>query len=275
MSDKKENTSTQDDPEGCFKIDPEHQYPDRIISRLRLVDGFGKPIVNPKLLFRDCEVVGFFFATLWNPHKQEFHNHVLDFTQKHPHRFKCVYVSIDSKKSDFDLATKDKAWVHMAWNDGSNLDDQVEESDESFSEFVSPYDTKLLNEIFSNLGADTTDPPNTFLSDSRPISRVSLVQQMNILSTPTLSIYHSKKHTWLDQNVRHSLFESPEQRTKAWESWEKGESIGLTWSVLIKLDDSFNLVNLTENLMGLGKPSNLNPSPIESRPKSNHLYSEF
>lgn len=285
---EKTSTKDKDDSEGCFKIEAENQYPDQIISRLRLFDGFGNPITNPKLLFRDCEVVGFFFATIWHPQKEQFQNHVLDFTRKHPHRFKCIYVSIDSKKSDFEIATKDKAWVHMAWNDGSNLDDQDQE--EENSEFISPYETSLLEQIFSNPAPSSSD------SDSRPISRVSLVQQMNVLSTPSLSIYHLKHHTWLDQHLRHALFESPEQREKAWETWEKGELMGFSWSevyrsmkwsillsivaliywILVKLDDSYNLVHLTEKFLNLGKGPNSNdPSPIESIPKSNHLYSEF
>ncbi|KAH9810587.1 hypothetical protein DFH28DRAFT_1085542 [Melampsora americana] len=266
MSDKieSEKRSMDEGFEDDFKIESQDQHPNQIINRLRLIDGFGEPIKNPRLLFRDCEVVGFFFATLWNPHKEKFQNHVLEFTQHHPHRFKCIYVSIDSKKSDFELATRDKAWVHMTWNDGSKRREEGRKK----SKFILPFEHELLNEIFS-----TSNPP---ISDPRPISRISLVQHLNILSTPTLSIYHLKKQVWLERNVRMNLFESKEQREHAWDLWQRGEQIGFNWSV--KFDDSYNLVHLTESFMKLGKGVNSNlDSPIQSTlPKSgSHLYSEF
>lgn len=94
-----------------------------------------------------------------------------------------------------------------------------EEQEPSTSEFVTPEESELLKQIFAGKATDT-----------RPMSRVGLVQQMNVLSVPTLAIYHLGQRTWLDHNVRASLFESKEQREKAWETWQKAERLEMSWS---------------------------------------------
>ncbi|KAG0147511.1 hypothetical protein CROQUDRAFT_656080 [Cronartium quercuum f. sp. fusiforme G11] len=289
MTNKPEKVPPIASSSDCFNITPESRHPDRIISRLRLFDGFGNPITNPKLLFRDCEVVGFFFATIWHPQKEQFHNDVLDFSQRHPHRFKCIYVSIDSKKQDFELATKEKAWVHMAWDDGSNLENEEQETEPPSTDFITPDETTLLGQIFAGSLSMESDP--------RPISRVSLVQQLNVLSVPTLSTYHLQKGTWLDSNVRASLFETKEQRDRAWETWQKSERLEMSWAdifqtmrwsiflliagiiytILVKFDDSYNIVHLTEYFMNPGSRTGFSTQEeaIPSIPKAPAHYAEF
>lgn len=69
----------------------------------------------------DAQVVGFLFSMNWKYDRKAFQTNVMELCQRNPHRFKCIYVSIDSCKQDFDRATRDKPWFNMIWEDGSKL----------------------------------------------------------------------------------------------------------------------------------------------------------
>ncbi|MBW0494070.1 hypothetical protein O181_033785 [Austropuccinia psidii MF-1] len=270
MSSTKDSTDQKVDQKekAKYAVDSTQAHPDPVLSRLRLNDPFGKPIENPKLFFRDCKVVGFLFANNWKYDPDSLQNRVIDLCRRNPHRFKCIFVSIDSNRQNFDSATKEKPWVNMIWEDGSNVEEGEEKGDLN-NEFLSPEDDlNLLKGILTGKINDQKDP--------RPISRVGLCSGLNIMFSPTLAIYHLESKTWLNLNVRNDLLKSKERREVALESWERGESLvmgwsdilwGLRWSLLLivaaliyrtllSYDDSYNIVHLVEKIMD---PSARNP----------------
>lgn len=263
----------------------EDQHPDPVLSRLRLNDQFGKPITDPKLFFRDCKVVGFFFSTLWKCNPDSFQNKVLELCNRNPHRFKCIYVSIDTSKEEFDLATKEKPWINMIWEDGSNVIEEGNLNQEDNVKFMTPEDQESIEKIINGGGV-------TIKEDSRAISRVGLCSGLNVMFTPSLAIYNLETKTWLEKNVSIRCITSKEKRENALETWERGERLGLSWmdivigfrwailaslvgivyTLLVQSDDSYNIVHLVEKF--LAPSSTQTSAPSHDQPLIAH-YNEF
>ncbi|PLW44811.1 hypothetical protein PCASD_07151 [Puccinia coronata f. sp. avenae] len=268
-------------------------HTDPIISRLLLNDQFGKRIQDQKQLFRDCKVVGFLFSAIWKHDRNAFQSHVIELCRRNPHRFKCVYVSIDSSKEDFERSTRDKPWLHMVWEDGSNTEQKKLDK----VEFITPLEHALLKQILAGKEESNGAPPE---QQARPFSRVGLCAGLDVLFAPTLMVYHLESQTWLDRNVAHSAIGSREKREAALETWEKGESLslswtdilfGLKWAILVsaigigyfllsRADPSYNIVHLVEWFMAGSSSATTtttttttpsSPSP----PKPAHQYVEF
>ncbi|KAH9456722.1 hypothetical protein MJO28_006790 [Puccinia striiformis f. sp. tritici] len=285
------------DSESYPVLEPRDRHPDPILSRLLLNDQFGKPIQNPKLFFRDCKVVGFFFSSIWKYDRESFQQNVMELCNRNPHRFKCIYVSIDSTKQDFISATKDKPWINMIWDDGSNMESEEKPKIIQKVDFITPIEQDLIKKII----AGKLD----IKQDSRFFSRVGLCAGLEVLFAPTLMIYHLESRTWLEHNVSHGAVGSREKREIALETWEKGQRltlsimdilVGLRWAILIstvgivyfilvRADDSYNLVHLVEWFMSGDVSSSSTtattaPSPISAHTpppplKSAHEYVEF
>ncbi|KAA1074440.1 hypothetical protein PGT21_005480 [Puccinia graminis f. sp. tritici] len=281
-----------------YSIPASNRHPDPILSRLLLNDQFGKPIKDPKLFFRDCKVVGFFFSAIWKYDRESFQQHVIELCHRNPHRFKCIYISIDSSQQDFEKSTREKPWVNMIWEDGSNMEEDKPAKLESL-DFITPIEQELVKQIL----AGKVDQAQ----DSRPLSRVGLCSGLEVLFAPTLMVYHLESRTWLDSNVSHGAIASKEKRELALETWEKGERltltlmdilVGLRWAILIatvgiiyfflvRADDAYNIVHLVEWFMaGAAESSHSAPStpgdssspPISNHlhpPKNSHQYVEF
>ncbi|POW09911.1 hypothetical protein PSHT_08892 [Puccinia striiformis] len=253
------------DSESYPVLEPRDRHPDPILSRLLLNDQFGKPIQNPKLFFRDCKVVGFFFFINMEIRSRIIQQNVMELCNRNPHRFKCIYVSIDSTKQDFISATKDKPWINMIWDDGSNMESEEKPKIIQKVDFITPIEQDLIKKII----AGKLD----IKQDSRFFSRVGLC--------------------------------AGEKREIALETWEKGQRltlsimdilVGLRWAILIstvgivyfilvRADDSYNLVHLVEWFMSGDVSSSSTtattaPSPISAHTpppplKSAHEYVEF
>ncbi|KAH9440763.1 hypothetical protein Pst134EA_031435 [Puccinia striiformis f. sp. tritici] len=149
--DKKSTSKVADvpsDSESYPVLEPRDRHPDPILSRLLLNDQFGKPIQNPKLFFRDCKVVGFFFSSIWKYDRESFQQNVMELCNRNPHRFKCIYVSIDSTKQDFISATKDKPWINMIWDDGSNMESEEKTKNNPESRFHNTDRTRFDKENY-------------------------------------------------------------------------------------------------------------------------------
>ncbi|OAV90403.1 hypothetical protein PTTG_02934 [Puccinia triticina 1-1 BBBD Race 1] len=281
-----------------YTIAEADRHPDPILCRLLLNDQFGKPIKNPKLFFRDCKVVGFFFSAIWKYDRDSFQQNVMDLCHRNPHRFKCIYISIDSSKQDFDKSTKEKPWVNMIWEDGSNMEEEKPAKLDKM-DFITPLEQELVKKIL----AGKVD----LLQDPRPLSRVGLCSGLDVLFAPTLMVYHLESKTWLDSNVSHAAIGSREKREVALETWEKGERltltlmdilVGLRWAILIgtlgiiyvflvRADDAYNIVHLVEYFMAGAAENSATNAPSTSPgpssppmshhlpPKNSHEYVEF
>ncbi|CAH7677475.1 hypothetical protein BY996DRAFT_4582733 [Phakopsora pachyrhizi] len=233
---------------------------DPILCRLRLNDQFGNPIEDAQTFFRDCKVVGFFFGTIWKQQKSSFEGNVLEFCRRNPHRFKCIFISVDSSRKDFDQVVRDKPWIHMIWEDGSN-EEENDASTKPKEQFLTPEDDALLKAILKD--------SVRYEDDSRPISRVGLCHLLNVFYSPTLKIYHLESKEWLDSKVRPETLNSDDNKQRAWEKWEKGGKTEMSFSeifyslrylligillaigyfILISFDESYKIVNLVEHYL--------------------------
>lgn len=102
-----------------------------MLRRLRLRDPYGKG-VDLKKEFRDTEVVGFLFGSSWSQGKVEefykvrFCSHtgtlnwvrkiaqdIVTFSRRHPHRFKCIYCSVDTDEAAYKQNTENRPWLAM------------------------------------------------------------------------------------------------------------------------------------------------------------------
>jgi hypothetical protein len=94
-------------------------------------------------------------------------------------------------------------------------------------EFITPLEQALLKQILAGKEESNGAPPE---QQARPFSRVGLCAGLDVLFAPTLMVYHLESQTWLDRNVAHSAIGSREKREAALETWEKGESLSLSWT---------------------------------------------
>lgn len=259
-----------------YDIDRKNIHPDPVLCRLRLNDPLGKPMANPKLFFRDCKVVAFLFGTAWKYDRNSFQSQVIELCRRNPHRFKCIYVSIDANRAEFDSATATKPWASMIWEDGSNLEDEKPVQLEKI-QFATPEEQKLIKKMLAG--------EVTLKEDPRPISRVGLCAGLEMLFAPTLAIYHLESKTWLNMNVSQKLIDTKEKRELALEKWENGERLNLSWAdivagmrwaimimvigvsylLLVRSNESYNVVNLVEKLLfPTTSPSSESKPPLSS-----------
>jgi len=274
-----------------------NRHPDPLISRLILNDEHGKQIKDQRQAFRECKVVGFLFSMNWRYDPKAFQTHVVQLCLRNPHRFKCIYVSVDSCKEDFDRATKDKPWFNMIWEDGSNVEEDSQVKPQL--DFITPMEPERIKRIFWRGAGDHKREEED--DDGRPLSRVGLCAGAEVLYAPTLMIYHVESGRWLERCVAAGVIETREKREEALERWERGESLGVTWTdilvglrwailfssigliycLLVRFDDAYNVVHLVERFMaGSSSPSTATPPPPPPPPPittsvPSHHYAEF
>ncbi|EPQ28543.1 uncharacterized protein PFL1_03847 [Pseudozyma flocculosa PF-1] len=225
------------------KLPPPEQYqhPDPLLRRLRLVDAHGEA-VNLRQMFRDTKVVGFYFASQWagQPLK-EYHQAIANFSRRHPHEFKAIYVSVDVDEQWYKAGTANKPWISMVWNDGSSMPSERQDRTSSASPELEELpklhngeDFLLANETDIDESLSHTDRSGE--AYLRPFSRVHLAAKLNIVAAPTLCIYHLESGKMLEWNVRMSrLTQSQGKADETWERWKRGErsaSFGLQDALL-------------------------------------------
>ncbi|KNZ50870.1 hypothetical protein VP01_41g6 [Puccinia sorghi] len=226
----------------------------------------------------------------WKYDRKAFQTNVMELCQRNPHRFKCIYVSIDSCKQDFDRATRDKPWFNMIWEDGSNV--QQDEKDKPQLDFMTPMEQERIKQILSGGEGDNKKREE---EDGRPISRVGLCAGVEVLYAPTLMIYHVESGRWLERGVSHGAISTREKRELALEKWEKGESLGVSWTdilyglrwallfsaigityfFLVRFDDAYNVVHLVERFMAGPSLTTTPPPPPITTSVPSHQYVEF
>jgi len=182
--------------------------------------------------FRDTEVVAFLFGSSWSKGKPgEFYKDIIEFTRRHPHRFKCIYVSIDTDSTGFKQNTSNKPWLAMVWNDGSNLPiSNHEDADEPIGPLAGSEDFLLAGE--EDLESDLAEEDTTGKVYTRPFARVHLASKLGVLGVPTLVVYSLTQKKVLNYNVRPDLL-LPERAETTWEAWHRGESADLSFTELL------------------------------------------
>lgn len=113
----------------------------------------------------------------------------------HPHEFKAVYVSVDMERQFYDVATRNQPWLSMAWDDGSSA-----ESDDEGD--LPPGQESFLLAGDEDLEDSVVATDNQGTCYVRPFSRVYMADMLDVLSAPTLAIYHVGTRQILDRNVR-------------------------------------------------------------------------
>lgn len=189
-----------------------YQHPDPLLRRLRLVDGYGRP-VDLRRTFRDTKVVAFYFASqLAQRAEKDYDRAVANLCRAHPHEFKAVYVSVDMDERYFAAATRNQPWLAMVWDDGSSVDADADEG--GGESFLLAGDEDLDESVVA------ADAPGTCYV--RPFSRVYMADKFDVLVAPTLVIYHVGTRTVLDRGVRaHKLRYGGEEEAAA--RWLRGE----------------------------------------------------
>ncbi|BGP17613.1 hypothetical protein JCM10213_001264 [Rhodosporidiobolus nylandii] len=212
-----------------------YSHPDPLLRRLRLRNGYAKP-VDLQREFADAKVVLFFFGATWPGSSPEPFDVVRQFAARHPHQCKVVYVSIDQTEQAYEQNTRQKPWLAMEWNDGSNTTSSPE--GESDTPALPPLEPFLLAgdpDLEEDLHA--SDPKGELYL--RPYSRVHLAEKWNVLGVPNLAVYHPASQKILSYHARFDLLK-PGKADPTWEKWSKGEKIqfgagdlfyALRWSI--------------------------------------------
>ncbi|CAD6588534.1 MAG: hypothetical protein CYPHOPRED_004426 [Cyphobasidiales sp. Tagirdzhanova-0007] len=202
-----------------------HSHPDPLLRRLRLTTPQGSE-ASARSELRDVHVVGFLFGSEVNTTRfgRELYQDVVDLCRRHPHRFKCIYVSIDPTEASYRASTAGKPWLSMVWEDGSSPVD-----DEQLPEEVhTAHDETFIHNITEAplSPADSDRPASSSVAqaiDEPPLSRIAIAEMFSVLAVPHLAIYHVPTARVLTPNVKpHSL--GPDRRHKTMESWLAGRS---------------------------------------------------
>ncbi|GAA5926816.1 uncharacterized protein JCM15063_000377 [Sporobolomyces koalae] len=221
-----------------------YTHRDPLLRRLRLRNGFGTMVNLEQEFTADTKVVLFFFGAIWRGSSQEPFQLVANFQRRFPHQCKVVFVSIDETKAAYDLNTKDKNWLSMEWNDGSNPDEP-----NATNPTIPPLEPFLLAGD-SDLEEETSQssPKNLYL---RPFSRVYLTSdKWQVLGVPNLLVYHLESRTVLSHHARFELLREGKM-LGTWEKWSRGEKItfgfydaivALRWTLVLLLLSSVYLV---------------------------------
>ncbi|GAA5991078.1 hypothetical protein JCM10908_006528 [Rhodotorula pacifica] len=227
---------------------PEKQFyshPDPLLRRLRLRNGYGKE-VDLEREFVDTKLVLFLFGATWRGSIMTPYENVADFARRHPHQCKVIYVSADSSERVFEQNTRQKPWLAMEWNDGSNMETPGAPIDESAadpnnntpaSEPLEPFllagDPDLEDEVHHS------DPKGELYL--RPYSRVYLAEKWDVLGVPNLVVYHLPTRRILTQHARFDLLKAGNSES-TWAKWSEGEKIefgvadlayALRWSIAL------------------------------------------
>ncbi|GAA6028756.1 hypothetical protein JCM8097_007380 [Rhodosporidiobolus ruineniae] len=204
---------------------PKHtyQHPDPLLRRLRLRDGYGKE-VDLQREFGEAKVVLFFFGATWPGSHPEPFDTVRAFANAHPHQLKVVYVSIDSSEQAYEQNTRQKPWLSMEWNDGSNTSPLPSEDSPLPDDPLKPLEPFLLAgdpDLEEDLHASQDPKGELYL---RPYSRVFLAEKWTVLGVPNLTVYHPPSRRILSYHARFDLIK-PGRSDKTWEKWSRGEKI--------------------------------------------------
>ncbi|KAH8918695.1 hypothetical protein BT69DRAFT_1267490, partial [Atractiella rhizophila] len=174
-----------------------YTHPDPLLRRLRLRNGRGEEVDLMKELGSDVKAVGFLFAASWTRSSVEAYKGLLDFARWQPHRFKLVYVSVDTDEKTYHANVLGREWLAMEWNDGSNLPSDRDPSDTTPLPPLSRNESFLLPfEPDLDFSLSLEDP--TGAQYTRPYSRVFLAEKYGVLGVPNLLVYHTGKRKMVD-----------------------------------------------------------------------------
>ncbi|GAA6059973.1 hypothetical protein JCM10212_001322 [Sporobolomyces blumeae] len=195
-----------------------YTHSDPLLRRLRLRNGFGT-MVNLEQEFRDTKVVLFFFAATWRGSSSDPFEAVQTFQRRFPHQCKVVYVSVDDTLQAYEQNTRQKPWLSMEWNDGSNLPSASPDS----AELPPPLEPYLLAGD-PDLEEDLSHSDSTGSVYLRPYSRVHLADKWTVLGVPNLVVYHVGKREVLSYHARFELLREGKM-IATWDRWSKGEKV--------------------------------------------------
>lgn len=136
------------------------------------------------------------------------------------------------EERSYEAATRNRPWLSMEWNDGSS--GNPEDPSDAPEGAMPPRESFLLAED-EDLDANVVAADSAGTSYVRPFSRVYMAFKLNILMTPTLAVYSTQTHRFLDTNVRLSRLRSMQVQATM-DTWLRGEpspSINLTDIVYI------------------------------------------
>ncbi|GAA5825131.1 hypothetical protein JCM11251_006110 [Rhodosporidiobolus azoricus] len=217
---KRRRSSLKSGVQMPYRPSPElYQHADPLLRRLRLRDGYGKEVDLQKE-FKEAKVVLFFFGATWPGSLPEPFDLVRQFAAAHPHQCKVVFVSVDSSEEAYELNTKQKPWLSMEWNDGSN-------TAEDSSEPLKPLEPFLLAgdpDLEEDLSLSTPSDPSLYL---RPYSRVYLAEKWNVLGVPNLVVYHPPTNKVLSYHAKFEMLKMG-RRDKVWDKWSRGEKVNFS-----------------------------------------------
>jgi hypothetical protein len=147
------------------------------------------------------------------------HQDVFNYARGNVHRFKLIYVSIDTDLDAFRRAISQKPFLTaMEFNDGSNL--PTPSHDDGLVPPLARSEHYLLaDDPDLEPSSDASSPPVY----ARPYSRAHLASKWGILQVPTLVIYDLRSGKVLNWNVRPPLVKQNRVH-KTWDQWLAGES---------------------------------------------------
>jgi len=176
-----------------------YAHPDPLLSRLRLNGSSGQPLLkptSPDSELRDAAVIAFVFGEQVHRENQDYgkklYKGIDELCRRSPHRIKCIYVSLDPDEDSFTNSLRGKPWLSCIWHDGSN-------SDRNVSMLQTPYDEDFVH---SQLEDKTLAPIAKAGAYMRPLSRVGLATKFDVLSAPTIAIYHIPSASILSSRLK-------------------------------------------------------------------------
>ncbi|GAA6025031.1 hypothetical protein JCM8202_002062 [Rhodotorula sphaerocarpa] len=232
-----------------------YAHPDPLLRRLRLRNGYGKE-VDLEHEFVDAKVVLFLFGATWRNSSREPYERVVDFARRHPHQCKVVYVSADSTRRGYEQNTRQKPWLAMEWNDGSNIETPGPDSDgagptpsEPLEPFLLAGDPDLEDEVHHS------DPKGELYL--RPYSRVYLAEKWNVLGVPNVVVYHLPSRQILTYHARFDLLKDGKIES-TWAKWSEGEKIefgvtdlvyALRWTISLAVVASAYAISVRQGIV--------------------------
>jgi hypothetical protein len=173
---------------------------------------------------------GFLFGSEWALSRggiASFYQDVFKYASANSHRFKLVYVSIDTDVDAFRRAVAHKPFLlSMEFHDGSNLpssshDDGPIPPLARDEHYLLADDPDMEPE--GERDPESTEPPVY----ARPFSRAHLAGKWGIVKVPTLLVYDLRTGQILNRNVQPALV-TPDRVEKTWEAWQMGDSANLS-----------------------------------------------